>query len=227
MRTVIFVNGHITDYTQAAHWLRADDFLIGADGGTRHCLALGRQPHAIVGDLDSLEPALLVQFETAGVIVDRHPRAKDKTDLELAVEFAIHRGATEVLLLGALGGRLDQMLANLLLLGRAQGRGPSGRGWRAPILAAEGNQLAQVLRGEAQMTLQAPVGNTVSVMALSEQVCGITYSGLEYPLDNFTLLFGSTRGLSNVVVEQPATIRITSGVLLVVQIVDLTSSPHV
>jgi thiamine pyrophosphokinase len=226
MRAVIFVNGHIVDYTQAAHWLRADDFLIGADGGTRHCLALGRQPHAIVGDLDSLEPALLVQLETAGVIVERHPRAKDKTDLELAVEFAIHRDATEVLLLGALGGRLDQTLANLLLLGRAQGRGASGRGWRAPILIAEGNQLAQVLQGEAHLTLQAPVGNTVSVMSLSEQVRGITYSGLEYPLDNFTLSFGSTRGLSNVVMEQPATIRITSGALLVVQTVDLASSPQ-
>jgi thiamine pyrophosphokinase len=90
-----------------------------------------------------------------------------------------------VLLLGALGGRLDQTLANLLLLGRAQGRGPAGRGWPVPILIAEESQLAQVLQGEAHLALQAPVGNTVSVMALSDQVRGITYSGLEYPLDNF------------------------------------------
>ena len=67
MRAVIFVNGLVDDYTPLARWLRTDDFLIGADGGTLHCLALGRQPHVVVGDLDSLEPALVARLADQGV----------------------------------------------------------------------------------------------------------------------------------------------------------------
>jgi thiamine pyrophosphokinase len=212
MRATIFVNGLIADYPQAERWLRADDYLVCADGGTRHCLALGRKPHALVGDLDSIEPAVLAQLSETGIEIERHPTAKAKTDLELAIEFAIHKGASELLLLGALGGRLDQTIANLLLLARSD--------WPIPISIAEGNELAQVLRGGERLTVQSPVDSTVSVLSLTEQVTGITYTGLEYPLDDFTLKLGSTRGMSNVVSATPATITIRTGLLLVVQAFD-------
>lgn len=208
-RVVLFVNGEIKDYPAAARWLQPDDLLICADGGTRHCLALGRQPHLIVGDLDSLEPALVEQLAAQGVAIERHPAAKSKTDLELALDAANRRGAGEILLLGALGGRLDQMLANLMLLAR--------RDWPARLLIAEGEELAQVLRDDEELTLWAPLGSTVSTLALSDMVTGITYTGLQYPLNDFTLRQGSTRGVSNVVVAAPATIRIKEGILLVIQ----------
>lgn len=207
MRAVIFVNGVIADYALAERWLRADDYLVCADGGTRHCLALARQPHAIIGDLDSLETLTVEQMMAQGVVIERHPPAKAKTDLELAIEFALRQGADEILLLGALGGRLDQTLANLLILAHAD--------W--PLAVAEGNELAQVMRSGDRLNLQAPPGSLVSVLALSAEVTGITYTGLEYPLDDFTLTLGSTRGVSNVVVNAPATITIRSGLLLVVQ----------
>src|SRR6478672_4671685 len=101
MRAVIFVNGLVDDYTPLARWLRTDDLLIGADGGTLHCLALGRQPHVVVGDLDSLEPALVARLASQGVTIERHSPIKDQTDLELAVECAQRHGADQVLLLGA------------------------------------------------------------------------------------------------------------------------------
>ena len=65
MRAAIFVNGLVNDYTALARWLRPDDFLIGADGGTLHCLAVGRQPHVVVGDLDSLDPVLVARLAAA------------------------------------------------------------------------------------------------------------------------------------------------------------------
>ena len=103
MRAVIFVNGTILDYTQLARWLRPDDYLIAADGGARHCAALGILPAVLVGDLDSITPELLAEYEQAGVAIERHPPRKDETDLELAVRRAVADGATEILLLGALG----------------------------------------------------------------------------------------------------------------------------
>jgi thiamine pyrophosphokinase len=210
MRAVIFVNGIVTDYTTLARWLCVDDFLIGANGGTLHCLALGRQPHVVVGDLDSLDPVLVAQLSAQGVQIERHSPIKDQTDLELALECAHRQAADEVLLLGALGGRLDQMLANVLILARQD--------WPFPILIGEGDQVAQVIHRGETLSVQAPIGSTLSVIPLSESVTGITYEGLEYSLIDATLPFGSTRGISNVVKSAPATIQIADGVLLVIQL---------
>jgi thiamine pyrophosphokinase len=209
MRAVIFVNGTILDYTQLARWLRPDDYLIAADGGARHCAALGILPAVLVGDLDSITPELLAEYEQAGVAIERHPPRKDETDLELAVRRAVADGATEILLLGALGGRLDQTLANLLL--------PARQEWTVPILLADGRQLARVVRGGESVTIRGAEGDTVSVVPMSAEVTGITYTGLGYPLVDATLRLGSTQGVSNRMAGESATIRIASGILLVVQ----------
>lgn len=209
MRALIFVNGLIADYQQVESWVRPADLLIGADGGTLHCLALGRQPHAVIGDLDSLPAALVAQLAAQGVQFERHPPEKDETDLDLAIHYAVRQGAREVVLLGALGGRLDQTLANVLLLVRPE--------WQVPIILAEGNQQAQLVRAGECLSLVAPVGGTVSIVPLSPTVTGITYHGMVYPLENATLHLGSTRGISNVVAQSPASITLETGLLLVIQ----------
>lgn len=208
MRAIIFVNGMVENYDSLRRWLQPEDYLICADGGTRHCIALGITPHAIVGDIDSADPAVLADFVRQGVEIERHPPAKDQTDLELALERALRDGAEEILLLGALGGRLDQTLANLHIVAQ--------RRWPIPIRIAEGAQVAQVLTGGDRLTLTAPIGSTVSVIPFSSEVTGITYTGLRYPLHDAILRFGSTRGISNEVAESPTTIEIGEGVLLVV-----------
>lgn len=209
MRAVIFVNGIIINYPSLAAWLRTDDYLIAADGGARHCAALGVRPAVLVGDLDSIAPELLAEYKKTGVTIEGHPPRKDETDLELAVRRAVADGAAEILLLGALGGRLDQTLANLLL--------PARQEWPVPILLADGRQLARVLRGDESVTLAGAPGDTISVVPMSGEVTGITYTGLEYPLVNATLRLGSTQGVSNRMTGEGATIRIASGILLVVQ----------
>jgi thiamine pyrophosphokinase len=208
MRAVIAVNGALQDHTAVAALLRPDDYLIGADGGTLHLLAMGRRPHVVVGDLDSLPADILDELAAQGVRIERHRTDKDQTDLELAIERAIADGAEEVLLIGALGGRLDQTLANLLILAQ--------RAWTAPIRLVEGDQSAEILRGPGSLTLHGDVGATVSLIPLSAAVTGITYRGLRYPLENATLAFGSTRGVSNELSETTATISIDEGMALII-----------
>ena len=208
-RAVVFVNGEVDDATSLRHLLRPDDRLVAADGGIRHLRALGLWPHVLVGDLDSVELAVLEAALTAGVAVEQHPRAKAQTDLELAIERAIRDGAEEVLLVGALGGRLDQTLANLLILAQ--------RPWAADIRIAEAGQVASLVRAGQTLQLQGAAGSTVSAIPFSPVVTGITYRGLEYPLDNATLHFGATTGISNVIARSPASVTIASGILLVVQ----------
>ena len=208
-RAVIFVNGTVQDYDWLSARLRPDDYLIGADGGTRHCLALDRTPHVVVGDMDSIAPDMLANLEAQGVAAERHPPRKDKTDLELAVDRAVREGVSEILLMGALGGRLDQTLANRLISAR--------RDWPVPIILADGHQTLQVMRDGECFVLGTPVGSLVSVVPLSQEVTGVTYAGLEYPLTNATLPLGTTRGISNVIAHSPATISIDQGILLVIQ----------
>ena len=209
MRVVVFVNGEIADYGALSRWLQADDYRIAADGGARHLEALGLWPDVVVGDLDSIDAARLARLREQGVVVEKHPAAKDATDLELAIARAVRDGATEILLFGAVGGRLDQTCANLLILAQQE--------WAVPLAIAEGDQLARVLRGRQSVTLTGPVGGYVSAVALSEAVTGVTYRGLEYPLEKATLRLGSTRGVSNTLASSPARISIESGILLVVQ----------
>ena len=209
MRAVVFVNGDIADYVALARWLHKDDYLIAADGGARHMEILGLSPTVIVGDLDSIDPSLLLRMREEGADVEQHPAAKDATDLELAIARAVRDGATEIMLLGAVGGRLDQTIANLLILAQ--------KNWVVPLTIAEGDQLARVLRGRQSVSLSGPTGGYVSAVALSEEVTGVTYRGLEYPLKNATLRLGSTRGVSNTMVSSPAQVSIESGILLVIQ----------
>jgi thiamine pyrophosphokinase len=209
MRTLIFVNGVIPDHSVLQRWVRPGDDVIAADGGAHHAVAMGLRPRVVVGDLDSVTPELVAKLTAQGVEMERHPAAKNKTDLELAIERALRDGAQEIILLGALGGRLDQSLANVLLMAQQD--------WPATIHLVDANEIATVIHGGEAMTLEATVGSTVSLLPLSAEVTGITYTGMLYPLNDATLVLGSTRGVSNEVVSAPATVTIKTGIALVIQ----------
>lgn len=209
-RAIILVNGHVAQYDLLEKLLRADDLLIGADGGARHAWAVGRVPHIVVGDMDSLSSEELLQLQKQRVLLERHAPEKDQTDLELAIERALGEGADEIILVGALGDRLDQTIANLLILAQ--------RDWPASLCVVDGAQSARVMRGGQTIRLSGMPGDTVSAIPLSPLVSGITYSGLLYPLIDAELPFGSTRGVSNELAQQVATISIGSGLLLVTHI---------
>ena len=118
MNVLLIANGVIS---QGAMMQRALDeggacHIVCADGGALHARELGLRPHAIIGDLDSLTPVQVSEFEAAGCRIVAHPAEKDETDLELALLHCCEIGAETVTILGALGGRFDQTMANLLLL---------------------------------------------------------------------------------------------------------------
>ena len=112
-RVIIFANGELPNIEKARALLRADDYIICADGGTRHALALGLKPNLIVGDLDSVTD---VELKIASAKIVQYPRNKNETDLELALNHALERKPASILFIAALGNRLDQTLGNLSLL---------------------------------------------------------------------------------------------------------------
>lgn len=210
-RAILFANGEMLPGTTILpDWLPAD-LVVAADGGTRHCLALGLRPDVVIGDFDSLEPELLACLEADGVRLLRYPPNKDETDLELAFLHALGAGMQQIIVLGALGARWDMTLANLLLAAQP--------GFAAPqVHFFDGNQEICLLRGGQSRLLHGQPGDTISFVPLGGDAIGITTQGLAYPLTNETLPFGSPRGVSNVLLSAEAQIALADGILACIHI---------
>jgi thiamine pyrophosphokinase len=207
MRAVVVAHGDVLPSDRAV--IDANDYVVAADGGA---FALERWkilPHLVVGDMDSLGDAGVERMARLGVPVAKFSAAKDESDLELAVAQAIEVGATEIVLLGALGGdRLDHEAANLLLLAD-----PGYDGVR--LEARRGALRIRPVRGEGSLSLAGPVGTLVTLLPVNGDADGVTTKGLRFPLRDETLRFGRARGLSNEVVSLPATVTVSKGSLLV------------
>jgi thiamine pyrophosphokinase len=117
-KTIVLANGTLDDPAPLRKRLMAwgEAEVIAADGGARLAASLGLRPQIVIGDLDSLDPQDRQVLTEAGARLQASPADKDETDLELALRLAVAGGAEQVAVLGALGGRLDMTLANLLLL---------------------------------------------------------------------------------------------------------------
>ena len=196
-----------------ANLLTDAGLVIAADGGATWLAAIGRRPDLLVGDLDSVDMALVAELERGGVPVERHPRDKDASDLELALVAARARGATSITILGGLGGaRLDHELANVLLL--------ADPGWDAglaPVEMRQGATLVVGLRGPAEHRLEGGPGDLVSLLPVGGDVTGVTTVDLGYSLRDEPLALGRARGLSNVVAGAHPSLSLRSGTLLIVE----------
>lgn len=206
-RAVVIAHGELEVTPQVEEAVRRAELIVAADGGAAHALSHGWWPHLLVGDLDSASPGVRAEAEAHGAQVLQYSPQKDETDTELALRAAVERGAMEICLLGAAGNRLDHTLANVLLLAM-----PQWAGVQITLLA--GRQRLSVIRGQGRIAGQA--GDLVSLLPLGGDATGIWTTGLEYPLRGDTLPFGIPRGISNVLTQPTATVRLGSGLLLAV-----------
>ena len=204
-RTLIFANGELPDPAAIRRLLRPEDWIIAADGGTRHALACACPPHLVIGDLDSLPPEQQVELEAAGTEFLAYPADKDETDLELALLHAAAKGASSILVIGALGGRLDQTLANIQLLALLELE-------PIDVRITDGRQTAQLVRDE--ICIHGAAGDRVSLIPLNGDVQGVQSENLAWSLAGETLYFGQARGVSNVMTGPEACVRVKAGVLL-------------
>lgn len=206
MRIVIFANGIIENVNaEVSYWVRPDDLLVAADGGTHHVLAAGLIPMHIIGDMDSLQTEHQDLVEQ-GAVLHTYPAQKDETDLELALLWAVEQNPQEIIVLGALGGRPDQEWANLLLLAHPALDGHN-------VVFANATWAIRLIRGNCTLNITGQPGDILSLIPLGGDAQGVTTQGLAYPLRNETLYFGKTRGVSNVFEETKAIITLKKGLL--------------
>jgi thiamine pyrophosphokinase len=208
MQLIIFANGILQDpEAEAARWVRAGDRVVAADGGTHHALRAGHPPTHVIGDLDSLPAEVRARLEEAGTELHPYPPAKDETDLELALLWAATQPDVDrIVVLGALGGRPDQTLANLSLLALPELAGHD-------VVIADGPWAIRCLRGGETVRIAGHPGDTLSLIPLGGPARGITTHGLAYPLEDEALPVGPARGVSNVFEAEVVSIQLREGML--------------
>lgn len=185
-----------------------DDDVIAVDSGLLHARRWGWPVHLLVGDLDSLAERGAEIPDPASLEILTAPVAKDDTDLELALARALTRGATQIVICAALGGRPDHMLANVLLLARPELAGRD-------VVILEGTQALRLLRGGERLVLTGQPGDLLSLLPIGGPAAGVRTENLVYPLYEETLYLGQARGMSNVFESMTAGISLREGSLLV------------
>ncbi|MCG8550623.1 MAG: thiamine diphosphokinase [Desulfobacterales bacterium] len=208
MKTVIVANGSLCQTKGLLDRIQQADMVIAADGGAVHLHQMGIVPGIIIGDLDSIPGDILSFFKEKQVKISKYPARKDQTDMELCLEYAIHSGCTDLVIMGATSTRLDHTLANIFILRRL-----ADQGIPTTIMDAH-NDIHIVV---SQLTLTGRPGDLLSVIPVSDHIQGLTLEGLEYPLTNQSLCMGSTMGISNVFTQNKACINLKSGAVLVIK----------
>jgi len=177
------------------------DAVIAADGGALHLLGCGIVPDVVIGDLDSIPPALREKLPETEFIL--RP-SQELNDLEKALIYCREQGAGRLIILGTTGYRTDHSINNFSVLARYRNQ------FRMEIY----DHYAQIFIVSDEFEYRGSPGQIISLIPVGK-VEGITTYGLKYPLKNETLEFGIREGLSNVIVQNPVRISVQSGLLLV------------
>jgi thiamine pyrophosphokinase len=241
MHSIIFAGGTVRPGKAVRDALKTADLVIAADSGASTARQYGYHPALIVGDMDSLQEPLQ-SFLDQGSRLIRAESEKDETDTELAIQSALEMGASQITLLGALGGeRIEHAIANIFLLVSSP---PSGSGKSAapsapekdlytqnsknssspeltdaftvPIFIVDGPSRCWIVQGPGKTEIVGKQGDYLSLFPMTMDARGIFTQGLYYPLQGSTLRFGRARGVSNVLTEERAEVALEDGILLVV-----------
>jgi thiamine pyrophosphokinase len=208
IRTVVVLAGGETVDATTRLPFTEPDLVIAADSGVHHASALGLHVDLVVGDLDSVDESELDAVVAAGAAVERHPTDKDATDLELALHAAVDRGAERIVVAGVGGGRVDHFLANVLVLASPA---------FAPALVEAVVGTARIAVVHDKAVIDGAPGDLVTLLPVGGAAEGVRTTGLRFPLDGERLDAATTRGVSNELTANQATVTVDDGVLLVVQ----------
>lgn len=187
------------------------DFCVAADCGFVKAVTHGIFPDIIVGDFDSVDgmPDEYIDPKTGkSSDIFRHPAKKNETDTMLAVDYAVEFGATELYIIGGLGGRADHTMSNVFLL-------ESLAEVEIPAILTDGmSELRVVCEHE---TVHIPHGEYKYFSTLALDNCVISVTGCAYPLKRKELHRSYAYAVSNETLEGGADVTCHTGKLLLIR----------
>ncbi len=197
---LILANGQPPTRKTLRRLLSETSFFVCADGGANTAAGYGLKPAAIVGDMDSIRPPVLLKFRK----VEVHKVVDDfSTDLEKTLSWVTEKGFREITVAGATGGRPDHFIGNLSAMVKF---------WpKARITFID--DLGEWIYVDGSRIFKFPIGSTVSLIPLSH--CdGIVTKGLRWNLNYESLELGVREATSNIVDESTVHISVAKGNLI-------------
>lgn len=215
---VLILGGGAIDYGFAAGYLKDQEFdsVACADSGLDAAKRLGIRTDFLLGDFDSVDKETLDSFmeETSGNSTKfaRYPAEKDYTDMHLVLGWVVERKPSEIVILGATGGRLDHLVANINILMLPLKN-------NIPAYIVDKNNKLCLVNSRYNIAREDAFGKYISVYPLTEEVSGLSLSGVKYPLDGITLKKGGSMTVSNEFAEgaREVVISLDKGILIVIQ----------
>ena len=209
-KAFIYTGGTVYD-EYVAERPEPNDLIIAADAGFLTAQRMGVEVDVLLGDFDTLG----VENIPEGIECLRMPAEKDDTDTQLAVQVALERGATEIVIVGGLGGRVDHTLSSLAILEMLWER----KERRVYAIFTDGKNRARFIRNSG-VILPHEHYRFFSLIAADEKVKGITLEGCKYPLKNGQILRTHQWAVSNEVVGNCALVEIKRGGVWVIESMD-------
>lgn len=185
------------------------DIIICADSGADALFAAEILPHVLLGDFDSINTEVFDYFVHQGIKTVRFNTDKDVTDTHIAIKYAINQGADKIIILGALGDRIDHTLSNIFLL--------ESYIHQAHCKIIDIKNRIELITDSARRVYSNKNYKYISLIPVSKKVVGVTTDGFKYKLDNATLFRNDSFGISNEIIQTYGTVSIKKGLLAVIQ----------
>jgi len=175
MRAVVVCGARIKDYEFVSSYFCEDDFFIYCDSGLIHedrfISRADTSADLIIGDFDSHEKP-----EGRDVEIISLPTEKDDTDSVYAVKEAINRGFDKILMVGAVGDRLDHGMVNIYALIYMHERGIDG------IIVDDFSEISLIGKNKtARVESKWPY---FSLVAIAGEARGVTIKNAKYEVEN-------------------------------------------
>jgi thiamine pyrophosphokinase len=198
---VIFTAGDWCTRERIDSLLKHQPTVLACDAALAACLEHGIVPNATIGDMDSVDPAVLQRFVDLGGEVHRREE-QDSHDLSKAVVLAEEMGHMSCAVVGATGGDREHEWANLLTCAAST----------MDIECLGSHHLHRFFSNGIAHSIEIETEGQFSLFGLPSAK-GVSLSGAKYGLDEATLQMGS-RGLHNIAVAPTLSLRCTSGRLM-------------
>lgn len=205
MRGIVILGGDAPSLELLQEYITDNTIIIAADSGGDCLYRYNILPKYLVGDLDSISQDAL-KFFKEGTNINVYPREKDETDGQIAVDLALQSNCSEIYIFGAIGERMDHVLANIGLLNMILEYGVKG-------YIIDENNLIFLMKESGE--IQYKKDKRLSLTAFGDTVKGLSIIDAKYPLESYDLKFGDSRTVSNEFLDKNVTVKFNSGILLV------------
>ena len=186
-----------------------DRFIIVADGGAKLLKKYELKADLLLGDLDSIDEETLCYVKENNIEIKKFPAKKDFTDTALCIDFLLEEDYKDLVILGALGTRLDHELANLYNLKMLYKLGVSAK------IVDDNNEVIYVEKGEFEF--EKSDKKYFSLINAGDKM-SFTTKGLYYEVEDLEINFNNpSRAVSNEIVKDKAIVKINFGSAFIIQ----------